>query len=89
MLEATATKVAEERSSRKQPLSDAEARALLASVEEVLVARGKKIERKAAKQARLVDLKGPSGNYRAPLVRRGKTLLVGFHADSLAELLGR
>jgi len=89
VLEATATKVAEERSSRKQPLSDAEARALLASVEEVLVARGKKIERKAAKQARLVDLKGPSGNYRAPLVRRGKTLLVGFHADSLAELLGR
>lgn len=87
MLEATATKVAEERSSRKEPLSDAEARALLAAVDEVLVARGKEIECKTARQARLADLKGPTGNYRAPLVRRGRTLLVGFHAESLAELL--
>jgi len=30
---------------------------------------------------------GPSGNLRAPTVRRGKTLLVGFDAATYATLL--
>ena len=33
------------------------------------------------------ELRGPTGKIRAPLVRRGRTLLVGFHRDSLAALL--
>lgn len=87
MLSKSGTTVGEERSSRQQPLSDADARALLAQVDELLVARGRRVERKAARSARLADLKGPTGNYRAPIVRRGRTLLVGFHVAALSELL--
>lgn len=87
MLSKSKSKIALERSSRKAPLSDAEARRLLAEVDELLVARGRQVERKTAQAATLADLKGPTGNYRAPIVRRGKTLLVGFHAETLARLL--
>ena len=78
----------EERNSRKQPLDDDEARKLVESVERVLVARGKKIEELAPRSVSLDRLKGPTGNYRAPIVRSGDTLLVGFHADALGELVG-
>jgi hypothetical protein len=88
VLARTKSTVAEERSSRKQPLTDAEVKALLAAVDEVIVARGRRAERIPARQARPADLKGPTGAYRAPLVRRGRTLLVGFHGESLEELLG-
>ncbi|NIM01889.1 MAG: hypothetical protein GTO30_06315 [Acidobacteria bacterium] len=81
------TQVEEERNSRKEPLSDKEARALIGAVSSVIVARGKKVEEIPAKKAKIADLKGPTGNYRAPMVRGGKTLLVGFHAETLAELV--
>jgi len=87
VLSKTKSEVAEERSSRQAPLADAEARALLAAVDEVRVARGRRVERKAARDATLADLRGPTGGYRAPIVRRGRTLLVGFHAEALGELL--
>ena len=35
--------------------------------------------------ARLVI--GPSGNLRAPTIRRGKVLVVGFHPDAYAAVL--
>jgi hypothetical protein len=31
---------------------------------------------------------GPTGNLRAPTIRRGKTVLVGFNEDLFAEKLG-
>ena len=88
MLSAQQTSVRVERSTKKAPLSDEEARALLAAVETVVIARGKRAEKRAALEVDLADLQGPTGNYRAPILRRGKTLLVGFHPESLAELLG-
>ena len=30
---------------------------------------------------------GPSGNLRAPTLRRGKKIFVGFHAEHLAEFV--
>lgn len=63
-------------------------RKLLASVREVVIARGKKADRRAAKDVGLDDLRGRTGNFRAPIVRRGKVLLVGFHRESLQELVG-
>ena len=33
-------------------------------------------------------LLGPTGNLRAPTLRKGKTLLVGFDADTYAKVLG-
>lgn len=65
--------------SRKLGKSDA--KALIESSSRVIVARGKKVTEfpggKATKEA-VEALLGPTGNLRAPTVRVGKTLLVGF-----------
>lgn len=81
--------MAAERPSRKEPLTDADAKALLAAVSEVLVAKGKSVRRVAAKEATLDDLRGPTGNYRAPLLKFGRRLLVGFHEETLRDALAR
>ncbi len=88
MLDQTDCAVAEERSSRKDPFTDAEVRDLVRSVDTVIVAKGKRRVTHPASDTELDALKGPTGNYRAPMVRKGSTLLVGFHADALEELLG-
>jgi arsenate reductase-like glutaredoxin family protein len=88
VLDRTKTAVQQDRHSKKNPLSDSEAKKLLASVSEVIVARGKSSRRIPAKEARVDDLRGNSGGIRAPLVRRGKTLLVGFNAEELQKLIG-
>jgi len=87
VLDASGSEVREERNSRKEPLSDKEARQLIAQVSKVVVARGKKVEELPAAKAKIANLKGPSGNYRAPMLRKGKTLLVGFHAETLEALV--
>jgi len=80
------SKVVRERSSKKEPLSEDDVRALLATVDEVVIVRGRKPESFPASEVQPDDLKGPTGNFRAPIVRRGKTLLVGYHAETLARL---
>lgn len=87
MLDAKRTAVAEERSSKRAPMTDAEARRLLASVRRVVVARGRQRRELVAQDATLDDLRGPSGGFRAPMLRVGDTLIVGLDAESLAELL--
>lgn len=88
MLDRKGVSPAEERSSRKDPLSDDDVRALLKRVKTVIVAKGKKVRTMKASEAGLDDFKGPTGNYRAPMVLAGTTLLVGFNAESLEELVG-
>jgi hypothetical protein len=88
VLESRNVTVGELRQARSKPLADAEARALLSSVDEVVVAKGKKVRVVAAAQATPDDLKGPTGGYRAPILRRGRRLLVGFQGDALAAFLG-
>ncbi len=68
-------------------MMDADVKALLASVQEVVIAKGKAVRALAAKDAVPDDLKGPTGNYRAPMLRVGRKLLVGFHPDTLEALL--
>lgn len=87
MLDAAGTAVRSERSSRKEPLSDKEVRQLLRAVSWVVVSKGKRSKRIQADKAKLADLKGPTGNYRAPMVRKGKTLLVGFNREELEKLV--
>ena len=75
--------------SRKLSRKDALALAKAASV--VIVAKGKKVDEwktagkpsKAAVDAML----GPTGNLRAPTLRVGKTVLVGFNEDAFASRL--
>lgn len=88
MLAETQTVIVEERSTKKAPLTEAEVRKLLAAVETVKITRGRATEELPARRVKPADLEGPTGNFRAPIVRRGKTLLVGFHPESLAALVG-
>ena len=87
MLDARGVTIRSERNSRKEPLSDREVRLLLGAVGKVVVTKGKKSSALDASKAKLTDLKGPTGNYRAPMVRKGKTLLVGFNREALEDLL--
>lgn len=68
-------------------MTDADVRALLESVDEVVVAKGKKAVTSAARSVIPDALRGPTGNYRAPMLRVGRKLLVGFHAETLEALL--
>jgi len=77
--------VREERSTR-DALSEIEVAELIRTVDESWIARGKKVEKKRAAATTPEDFKGPTGNFRAPLLRRGRRLLVGFHAASIEEL---
>jgi len=78
----------------KQKQGPKEALVLARSAAEVVVARGKKMVTFDMKKAPpndetlLAHLLGPSGNLRAPTVRKGKTLLVGFSDELYANLKG-
>jgi len=87
VLEYKQTRIAAERSTGKEPLTDADARQLLAAAEKVIVARGKSRRELAADDAKLDDLKGPTGSYRAPILVVGTTLVVGFDPTTLDDLL--
>ena len=88
MLQRSGATVVAERPARKEPLDDEAARELLGKAGTLLVARGRKVEKNAGKDARLDHLRGPSGNFRAPMLLRGRTLRVGFNAEALQELVG-
>lgn len=80
--------MSEERLAKKEPLTESDVKALLKSVDTVIIAKGKAYRELEAGDAKPADLKGPTGNFRAPMIRKGKTLLVGFHEDSLKSLVG-
>lgn len=67
---------------------------LARSARKVIVAKGKKVEifdmkTGAPKDADLLKaILGPTGNLRAPTIRRGQTLLVGFSEEVYAKTLG-
>ncbi len=85
MLDRNDVKIKTERPARKDPLSDSDAADLLKAVSKVVIARGRKALAFDAKDVTTTQLKGPTGNYRAPMLVRGKTLLVGFSADTLHD----
>lgn len=68
-----------------------DARALIESSSRVIVAKGKKVQRfpggRATKEI-VASLLGPTGNLRAPIVRVGRTLLVGFDESAFEDVLG-
>jgi len=67
---------------------------VLEGVDEVYATKGKKVvhvdvRRDKPDRATLESLLiGPSGNLRAPTLRRGRTLLVGFDEATYAKVLG-
>ena len=63
-------------------------------MERVIAARGKNVvhfdmKKDPPDEATLLHhLLGPTGNLRAPTMRRGTTLLVGFHEEEFGKILG-
>lgn len=66
----------------------------MSSVSEMYAAKGKKLvhlnlKRENPPQEEVLKLMlGPTGNLRAPTLRVGKKLLVGFNAEAYAEVFG-
>lgn len=80
---------------RKERLDAGATRALLSSVSDVVAVKGRKTLRfsldapAAPSDDLLAAVMGPSGNLRAPALRVGTTLVVGFHPDLYEEIFGR
>ncbi len=76
----------------KEKLRGENALALARQTSRVLVAKGKKVVTFDMKnnppddEILLKHLLGPTGNLRAPTVRRGKTLFVGFNEEEFSPL---
>jgi arsenate reductase-like glutaredoxin family protein len=72
-----------------------EALKLARSVERVIAARGKKVvvfdmtNDPPDDETLAAHLLGPSGNLKAPTLRLGKTLLVGFGEEAYRQVLGK
>lgn len=66
---------------------------LVARASVIVVARGSKVvtfsmtRNQPDEETLLAHLLGPTGRLRAPTLRIGKTLLVGFNADAYADNL--
>jgi arsenate reductase-like glutaredoxin family protein len=92
-LEQYAVEVKSEADARKDKKDRAAALALAKTVGVIHVAKGKKIVTlNLAKDAPDDDtlaalLIGPTGNLRAPTIKKGKTLYVGFNEDAYRELV--
>ena len=78
---------------RKTTLKEREALALTQEADEIYAAKGKQVvqldlkKTKPDRAALLGLLLGPTGNLRAPTLRKGRTLLVGFDEASYAKVL--
>ena len=72
-------------------LGRADAIALAAKASTLIVAKGKKVtsfELGGGASADAIDaMLGPTGNLRAPTIRTGNTLLVGFNEEQFAHAL--
>lgn len=83
----------EEVNAKKQRFDREGALGLLQGVSTLLVAKGKKVTQVDLDKDRPDDdtlaklMLGPTGNLRAPTLRRGKTLIVGFHEDTYSQHL--
>src|SRR5262245_13815150 len=85
--------VAEERDAKKATIKGDAALAVLKDVDEIYAAKGKQIvhvdlrRSKPPKADLLAVLLGPTGNLRAPTLRKGRTLIVGFDEATYKRVL--
>ncbi len=84
--------MAEQTDAKKATIKGAAALDVLDGIDELYVAKGKKVERvdlrkgKPDRATLLGLLLGPTGNLRAPTLRKGKTLIVGFEEETYRKL---
>jgi arsenate reductase-like glutaredoxin family protein len=78
---------------KKSPIKGDAALAVTRGVDELWVAKGRTVVRVDLRRARpgraelLALLLGPTGGLRAPTLRVGRTLLVGFNEEAYAAVL--
>ena len=78
---------------RKSTLKEKEALALVGEVDEIFASKGKQVvhldlKREKPDKATLLGLLlGPTGNLRAPTLRKGRTLVVGFDEATYGKVL--
>jgi arsenate reductase-like glutaredoxin family protein len=81
-------------SAKKTRIGPDDALKLLDGVKKLVAARGKKVEvfdlvkDRPDDEVLLARLVGPTGNLRAPTVRVGTTLVVGFNEEAYRDVLG-
>jgi arsenate reductase-like glutaredoxin family protein len=86
--------VAAQTDAKKATIKGDAALAVLEGVDEIYAAKGKlvvRVDLKRGKPSRaelLGVLLGPTGNLRAPTLRKGRTLIVGFDEATYQRLLG-
>ena len=86
--------VREQVDARKEKLGGSEALELVRAATKVLIAKGKKVVEFDMKKAPpgmdelLKHMLGPTGNLRAPTIRAGRTVLVGFDEATYQAALG-
>ena len=79
---------------KKQTITGGHALGVLATVDALYVVRGKRVvhvdlrKDKPDRATLLGLLLGPTGNLRAPTLRKGRTLLVGFDEATYRQVLG-
>jgi len=85
--------VTEQADAKKATIKGAAALDVLDGVDELYVAKGKKVEHVDLRKGRpdraalLALLLGPTGNLRAPTLRRGRTVIIGFEEGTYKKLL--
>lgn len=70
-------------------LAKSEAAQLAKNASKIIVAKGKKVTEFAGGKATaevIEAMLGPTGNLRAPTIRKGKTVLVGFNDEAFAKV---
>jgi arsenate reductase-like glutaredoxin family protein len=93
-LESNDWDVADVTDAGKERRGRAAALALAKSADKVVVARGKRAVTFDMKndppddETLAAHLLGPTGNLRAPTLRKGRTLLVGFNEEAYGAVLG-
>ena len=79
---------------RKERYGAEDAVALLQGMSRMIVAKGKKVTEVDLRKDRPDDaalakmMLGPTGNLRAPAMKVGRTVLIGFHADTYDQIFG-
>jgi len=85
--------VAARQDAKKATVGRAGSLALVREVDEIYAAKGRRVVHLDLRNARPDEstlaalLLGPTGNLRAPTLRRGRTLLVGFDEATYAKVL--
>src|SRR5262245_15909961 len=86
--------VSEQADAKKATIKGDAALSVLKDVDQVYVAKGKRVvhldlrREKPPRAELLALLLGPTGNLRAPTLRKGRTLIVGFDEGTYKDLLG-